>query len=43
MRQFEGTVVRQFGMMKGLGKTVWDDDGTMVKQFGMMKRFGETL
>ena len=30
-------------MMKGLGKTVWDDDGTMVKQFGMMKRFGETL
>ena len=43
MRQFEGTMVRQFGMMKGLGKTVWDDDGTMVRQFGMMKRFGETL
>jgi len=24
----EGTMVRQFGMMKGLGERVWDDEGT---------------
>ena len=29
--------MRQFGMMKGLGETVWDDEGAMVRQFGMMK------
>ena len=30
-------MVRQSGIMNGLGETVWDDEGAMVRQFGMMK------
>ena len=35
--------MRQFGMMKGVGERVWDNEGTMVRQFGMMKGLGETF
>ena len=46
-------MVRQFGIMNGLGGTVWDDEGAMVRvwayeramvrQFGMMEGLGETI